>query len=1312
MSTIVKVGIRGVRSFYPEAEEVMEFYSPVTMILGANGCGKTTIIECLKFGTTGTLPPNSNSGKSFVHDPKLAQASEVKAQIKVRFCDGKGRQVQVIRSMEVKQQKSKVAFKQIDGLIRTRAGGETSSIPHKCGELDSIVPMLMGVSKPILESVIFCHQEESSWPLQDGATLKKKFDEIFSSARYTKALTEIRKQKQELSMTSKDHAGDVKELGEAKRTAAGFERLRREARKVIEDASRQTEILEAKKATLESRSEEIEGIERRSAEFDRKLQVVRLDVQNLTREVESLGERAEELMEESDEELVALLESLEEQEGKTQHEEEAAIAEKAELEDEAESVRKATARLADRRGGLKVMKENCERDVAAVGEDDRGMTTSLEEAKEAAEREEKEVQKALDVAWDAARSGVATKQSELEEARRAQREIASEMERARATAHLTTTPSITEARVREAEEKYGAAQSELAAHRAKQKAETSRCEAESRSLDAEVRRLDAQASAEREALEQSQAHEEERRALMVAEANLASAREKVSSSSIFLSSSSSFRADPIGARAEVDDSERAAKEAREALEARRYELRIAKSELKPPIGEAPLDSLDEFRCNYRKLQRAVFEKGYGQKMLEADKQAYFADTELLGEASGANLMEYVDRAATVVRNFEAGVLRLDTFLRADATAAAGYLAKLGKHDACPLCKQECDGETKKALAKSLSSKASVYSAERWDDYKRRIAALRERDFFSEARAWAKAKALEGDREAAEARARELEAAVDDLGAAVEARGQAVEAAREALRVSEEAEQLRRAEREAEADLEEKKSAIARLGEKRSVREIQDAIGAIFEAKARAGEKKAANDKLCTDLIREESRLAQRERDRETEATRSRNAWTEKRAVEKRKEDARAELATLQATKSSQRERVYALEKEVASLEASKHKTERDLGKKRDDARREADAARAAWTRFRDRVDAAERAKIRLAETDEELAAISREYETLASREADARSELQAVDAKLKFLQLGDSNLSLARRKLTDNIQLRRTRRELEAKQNELRELKGQRDEDYMKPVEIAEAREEISDERADAVGRITVLATQRQMSETVVRENTQLLKQKRYKDVDERFRLKTLEHDATEMAIRDLDLYWGALDKALVSYHRLKITEINKHVAELWQATYQGSDIDKIEIVSGEESGSSRATRSYNYHVQMTKSGSKMDMKGRCSAGQRVLASIVIRLALAQSFGVDGCGLLCLDEPTTNLDDANRASLARGLAKIIAERSKQRNFQLVVITHDETFITTMRTELATTARVSLPDYYFRVDRVPHDSNFRSTITKCDIQDLV
>jgi DNA repair protein RAD50 len=45
--------------------------------------------------------------------------------------------------------------------------------------MDREIPALMGVSKAVLENVIFVHPDESNWPLQDLSTLKKKFDDIF-----------------------------------------------------------------------------------------------------------------------------------------------------------------------------------------------------------------------------------------------------------------------------------------------------------------------------------------------------------------------------------------------------------------------------------------------------------------------------------------------------------------------------------------------------------------------------------------------------------------------------------------------------------------------------------------------------------------------------------------------------------------------------------------------------------------------------------------------------------------------------------------------------------------------------------------------------------------------------------------------------------------------------------------------------------------------------------------------------------------------------------------------------------------------------
>lgn len=80
-----------------------------------------------------------------------------------------------------------------------------------------------------------------------------------------------------------------------------------------------------------------------------------------------------------------------------------------------------------------------------------------------------------------------------------------------------------------------------------------------------------------------------------------------------------------------------------------------------------------------------------------------------------------------------------------------------------------------------------------------------------------------------------------------------------------------------------------------------------------------------------------------------------------------------------------------------------------------------------------------------------------------------------------------------------------------------------------------------------------------------------------------------------------------------------------------------------------------------------MEFRGQSSAGQRVLACLIIRIALAETFS-GHCGVLALDEPTTNLDRSNIEALCEALNNIVEEREGQRNFMLIVITHDEEFI--------------------------------------------
>ena len=59
----------------------------------------------------------------------------------------------------------------------------------------------------------------------------------------------------------------------------------------------------------------------------------------------------------------------------------------------------------------------------------------------------------------------------------------------------------------------------------------------------------------------------------------------------------------------------------------------------------------------------------------------------------------------------------------------------------------------------------------------------------------------------------------------------------------------------------------------------------------------------------------------------------------------------------------------------------------------------------------------------------------------------------------------------------------------------------------------------------------------------------------------------------------------------------------------------------------------------------------------QVLASLIIRLALAETFSAN-CGVIALDEPTTNLDRENIDSLAQALGDLVEAR-KNSNFQVV-----------------------------------------------------
>ena len=121
MASLNKLAIRGIRSFDDKQIAIIEFFSPVTVIVGHNGSGKTTIIECLKYATTGDQPPNTRGG-AFVHDPKMANEKEVKAQVKLRFHSANGTKMLAVRNLSVTVKKTGLTMKTLESILALADG--------------------------------------------------------------------------------------------------------------------------------------------------------------------------------------------------------------------------------------------------------------------------------------------------------------------------------------------------------------------------------------------------------------------------------------------------------------------------------------------------------------------------------------------------------------------------------------------------------------------------------------------------------------------------------------------------------------------------------------------------------------------------------------------------------------------------------------------------------------------------------------------------------------------------------------------------------------------------------------------------------------------------------------------------------------------------------------------------------------------------------------------------------------------------------------------------------------------------------------
>lgn len=188
------------------------------------------------------------------------------------------------------------------------------------------------------------------------------------------------------------------------------------------------------------------------------------------------------------------------------------------------------------------------------------------------------------------------------------------------------------------------------------------------------------------------------------------------------------------------------------------------------------------------------------------------------------------------------------------------------------------------------------------------------------------------------------------------------------------------------------------------------------------------------------------------------------------------------------------------------------------------------------------------------------------------------------------------------------------------------------------------------------------------------------------------------IVLKDLAKLKECFQKSIIAFHEQMMVKINEVLRSRWKQIYQGKDIETIELV--DEETTKGKTKSINYYIALRKNGLRMKMREKSSAGQKALASIILRMTLAELF-VKDFAFIALDEPTANLDLPNIISLAKAIGNYVKRRSmKGANIQWIIITHDEQFLRALDAECS-------PYFY----RTKLDDTGSSEIVKLSSRDI-
>uniref|UniRef100_A0A8C7BHV0 DNA repair protein RAD50 n=1 Tax=Neovison vison TaxID=452646 RepID=A0A8C7BHV0_NEOVI len=1308
MSRIEKMSILGVRSFGIEDKDkqIITFFSPLTILVGPNGAGKTTIIECLKYICTGDFPPGTK-GHTFVHDPKVAQETDVRAQIRLQFRDVNGEVIAVQRSMVCTQKSKKTEFKTLEGVI-TRTNKTKQKINLSVKRLNEWKMLIscVGVRAIVLSTVIHQNQAHGSFPLPPKKNLLQDFLFLFCLQRYIKALETLRQVRQTQGQKVKECQAELKYLKQNKEKAC-------EIRDQITSKEAQ---LTSSKEIVKSYENELDPLKNRLKEIEQNLsKIMRLD--NEIKALDSRKKQMEKDNSELEQKMEKVFQGTDEQLNDLYHNHQRTVREKErrlvdcqreleKLNKESRLLNQEKSELLVEQGRLQLQADRHQEHIQARDSLIQSLATQLELDgfergpfnerhiknfhKLVRERQEREAEIASQLMNDFAEKET-LKQKQIDEIRDKKTglgriiELKSEIltkkqNELRNVKHELQQLEGSSDRILELDQELSKAERELSKAEKNNNVEALKTEVinlqnEKADLDRTLRKLDQE-------MEQLNYHTTTRTQMEMLTRDKADKDEQIRKIKSRHSDELTSLLGYFPNKKQLED----------WLHSKSKEINQTRDRLAKLNKELASSEQNKNHINNELKKKEERLSSYEDKLFDVCGSQDF-------ESDLDRLKEEIEKSSK------------QRAMLAGATAVySQFITQLTDENqsCCPVCQrvfqteaelQEVisDLQSKLRLApdKLKSTESELKKKEKRRDEMLGLVPMRQSIIDL------KEKEIPELRNKLQNVNRDIQRLKNDIEEQDTLLGTIMpeeESAKVCLTDVTIMERLQMELKDVERKIAQQAAKLQGLDLDRTVQQVNqekqekqhklDTVSSKMELNRKLIQDqqeqiqhlKSTTNELKSEKLHISTNLQRRQQLEEQTVELS----TEVQSLFREIKDAKEQLSPLETTMEK-------FQQEKEEIINKKNKSNKIAQDKMNDIKEKVKNIHGYMKDIENYIqDGKDDYKKQKENELNKVVAQLNEYE----------KHKENINKDMGIMRQDIDTQKIQERWLQDNLTLRKRNEELkeveEERKQHLKEM-GQ-----MQVLQMKNEHQKL-EEKIDNIKRNHSLAVGRQKGyEEEIIHFKRELREPQYRDAEEKYREMLIVMRTTELVNKDLDIYYKTLDQAIMKFHSMKMEEINKIIRDLWRNTYRGQDIEYIEIRSDadENVSASDKRRNYNYRVVMLKGDTALDMRGRCSAGQKVLASLIIRLALAETFCLN-CGILALDEPTTNLDRENIESLAHALVEIIKSRSQQRNFQLLVITHDEDFVELL-------GRSEYVDKFYRIKK---NIDQCSEIVKCSVSSL-